>query len=271
MEQRDRVMQMLTQYKLNPNKSLGQNFLIDEAAIADIVDAVKPDGRLVLEVGPGLGALTQSLCARAKRVVAVEKDAAMADALKDALEMDNLTVVTQDFLDCDIPALTAGEPFVAAGNLPYYITTPIVEKLLCAGPVAMTLMVQSEAAERFFARPGERVYGPVAVVSQTCYSPAHVRDVPRGSFYPAPEVDSSVVQLTRLPEAAEAGAFLSYLKKAFAMRRKTLRNNLLAHQSGFDRDLETLGLPAGVRAEALPPQTLLALFRLYLAGAGARG
>ena len=271
MEQRDRVIQVLSENGLHPSKSLGQNFLIDEAAIAAIVDAVAPEGRLVLEIGPGLGALTGPLCARAERVVAVEKDAAMAETLARTLAAKNLTVVTQDFLDCDIAALTNGKPFAAAGNLPYYVTTPITEKLLAAQPMTATLMVQQEASERFFARPGSRVYGPLSVVSQICFAPARVLDVPRASFYPAPEVDSSVVQLVRRNSAPDAGAFLAYLKKAFAMRRKTLRNNLLSHQSGFDRDLESLGLPAGVRAEALPPETLAALFALYLAGKNADG
>ena len=149
-----------------------------------------------------------------------------------------------------------------AANLPYYITTPIVERLLPLLPLSLTLMVQREAAARFSAGPGARVYGPVAVFSQLYYTVRHVMDVPRESYYPQPEVDSSVVHLARrdaLPDA-EPAALLAFLHRAFAMRRKTLWNNL-ARAPQAAAALAALGLPADVRAEALPPAALLAVFQ----------
>ena len=261
MENGGTVKNELLRRGVTPNKALGQNFLSDAAVVTAIVDAAEAAGADVLEIGPGLGALTGGLCARARRVVAVEKDAALAGALREALPCANLTVETGDFLRADVPALMGGGPFVAVGNLPYYATTPIVEKLLALLPSSITVMVQREAAERFFARPGERVYGPVAVLSNVYYAPRHVLDVPPHAFYPQPEVDSCVVRLVRRAEAgADARAFLGFLKRAFAMRRKTLKNNLPPAER-CAAALAALGFPRDARAEALPPEALHQLYR----------
>ena len=265
MEQRRNIKTQLTLAGHTPNPALGQNFLTDEGTIAKILETAEIEGQLVVEIGPGLGALTRPLSTLAAKVVAVEKDARLAEGLRTQLSSDHVTVITGDFLDADLPALTEGKPWVALGNLPYYVTTPIVEKLLVNGPESMTLMMQSEAAQRFFALPGDRVYGPVAVMSQYFYQPQPVCAVPPSSFYPIPKVDSAVVRLTRVERALDAPGFLTFLKRAFAMRRKTLRNNL-APKSGFDEALEALGLPAGVRAEAIPPESLAALYQLEREG-----
>lgn len=265
MEELTAIKRLLAEAMHKPNRALGQNFLCDEAVIDRILDAAGIDGARVVEIGPGLGALTKPLLLRAAQVVAVEKDAALAEQLGKLLPDERLTVVTGDFLDVDLTVLTGAQPWHAVGNLPYYVTTPIVEKLLVSGPLSITLMVQAEAAERFFAAPGARVYGPVAVMSQYLYAPEHVCDVPRNCFYPQPEVDSRVVHLSRRMERSlDAAAFLRFLKHAFAMRRKTLRNNL-SSMSGFDAALMTLGLPAGVRAEAVAPETLARLYTMYAA------
>ena len=311
------IKRALSEAGLRPNAALGQNFCVDEARLAAIVDAADVAGRPVLEVGPGLGALTEPLLARAARVVAVEKDAALAALLSRRLAAAGarLAVYTADILRFDVAAAmeaapaapgnpaapggshnpaapggshspaAAGAPggsapgnpaapgsfhspgapgaaFCVAGNLPYYITTPIVERLLPLLPLSLTLMVQREAAARFSAGPGARVYGPVAVFSQLYYTVRHVMDVPRESYYPQPEVDSSVVHLARrdaLPDA-EPAALLAFLHRAFAMRRKTLWNNL-ARAPQAAAALAALGLPADVRAEALPPAALLAVFQ----------
>lgn len=260
MEQQTAIKRLLAETGHTPNRALGQNFLADEAVIARILDAARIDGAFVVEIGPGLGALTAPLLLRAARVVAVEKDAALAEALGVRCNNARLTVVADDFLAVELSGLTGGAAWHAVGNLPYYVTTPIVEKLLVSRPDSMTLMVQSEAAERFDAKPGARVYGPVAVVSQTVYTPCRVCDVPRGGFYPQPEVDSTVVRLTRRTDCTlDAGDFLAFLKRAFAMRRKTLRNNLV-QKDGLDAALAGLGLPADVRAEAIAPAMLAALY-----------
>ena len=306
------IKRALSEAGLRPNAALGQNFCVDEARLAAIADAADVAGRPVLEVGPGLGALTEPLLARAARVVAVEKDAALAALLSRRLAAAGarLAVYTADILRFDVAAAmeaapaapgnshnpaapggshspaapggshspgapgssdspgapgSSGNPgaaFCVAGNLPYYITTPIVERLLPLLPLSLTLMVQREAAARFSAGPGARVYGPVAVFSQLYYTVRHVMDVPRDSYYPQPDVDSSVVHLARrdaLPDA-EPAALLAFLHRAFAMRRKTLWNNL-ARAPQAATALAALGLPADVRAEALPPAALLAVFQ----------
>lgn len=244
---------------LRANRALGQNFMTDAAALEEIAAAAGIAGMTVLEIGPGLGALTRPLLARASRVTAVEKDAALADYLRGAIPDARLTVVTADFLRCDeAPAA----PWAAVGNLPYYATTPIVEKLLCMRPDRMTLMVQREAAARFFAQPRERVYGPLAALTAVSYLPQRIMELPRTVYDPAPDVDSTVVLLTRKSDAPDdAEAFLRFLKRAFAMRRKTLVNNL----GDAARDaLPSLGLPSDVRAEAAAPETLYRLYRLLI-------
>ena len=327
------IKRTLSEAGLRPNAALGQNFCVDEARLAAIADAADVAGRPVLEVGPGLGALTEPLLARAARVVAVEKDAALAALLSRRLAAAGarLAVYTADILRFDVAAAmeaapaapgspaapggshnpaapaapgnpaapggshnpaapggsatpgsshstgapgssdspaapgSSGNPgaaFCVAGNLPYYITTPIVERLVPLLPLSLTLMVQREAAARFSAGPGARVYGPVAVFSQLYYTVRHVMDVPRDSYYPQPDVDSSVVHLARrdaLPDA-EPAALLAFLHRAFAMRRKTLWNNL-ARAPQAAAALAALDLPADVRAEALPPAALLAVFQ----------
>lgn len=264
------LKQALAEAGLRPNRALGQNFFIDGARLGQVVDAAGIDGMPVLEIGPGMGALTERLLGRASRVVAVEKDAAMADALRtrlhaegvaETVERGNLRVETADILRFDIAGAMTGEDFAVAGNLPYYITTPIVERLLPLLPKRMTLMVQREAAERFFAAPSERVYGPVAVTAQTFYTPSRVMEVPRSCYFPQPEVDSSVVRLERadpLPEAKIA-EFLAFLGRVFSMRRKTLFNNL-SRDARVAEALSALGLPADTRAEAIAPALLLKLF-----------
>ncbi|MDO4573162.1 MAG: rRNA adenine N-6-methyltransferase family protein, partial [Clostridia bacterium] len=154
--------QIMARSGLRPNRALGQNFLTDEERLSRIAEAALCGSLPVLEIGAGLGALTEALLSRGVRVVAVEKDAALAALLREALPAAR--VISADFLALDVVRVMAGEDFAAAGNLPYYATTPICEKLLCALPAQAVLMVQKEAAARFFAAPGDRVYGPLAVL-----------------------------------------------------------------------------------------------------------
>ena len=200
-------------------------------------------------------------------MVAVEKDAFLAGLLPQLLPDTRLQVVTGDILRADVPALMGDSPYVVAGNLPYYITTPIVERFLPLLPERMLFMVQKEAAARFFAAPGDRVYGAVSVLSQVYYRPEPLFSVPRHCYYPQPEVDSAVVLLTKRAPADLAAlpapdALLRFVRTALAMRRKTLVNN-------FPRDgrvaalLPAQGIPENVRAETLSPQTLAQLCLLY--------
>ena len=248
-------------YGLNPKRSLGQNFLTDETVKNRIADTVVTDALPVLEIGAGLGALTAILLARGARLVAVEIDARLCEIL--AAELPGAHVLHTDFLNLDPRALMDMADFCAVGNLPYYVTTPISEKLLSALPARAVLMVQKEAAARFFAAPGDRVYGPLAILAQQYYRPERLFTVPPQAFWPEPHVDSVVIRLTRLstecPLVPEA--LLRFCKKAFGMRRKTLVNNFQRDQCLLDA-LEAHGLPSDVRAEALSPRQLAALCQI---------
>ncbi|HWP21775.1 MAG TPA: 16S rRNA (adenine(1518)-N(6)/adenine(1519)-N(6))-dimethyltransferase RsmA, partial [Candidatus Cryosericum sp.] len=243
-----------------PNKALGQNFLTDERVICTILDASGCTGKTVLEIGPGTGALTQGLLERAIRLYAVEKDGRLCELLAERFG-ERLTLLHADFLEADIGSLVQESTWHAVGNLPYYATTPIVLKLLSLLPESMTLMVQKEAAERFFAEPGDRVYGPLAVMTQCFYSAKKVLSVPRSCFTPSPEVDSTIVRLERNSmQEQNPAAFLAFLKQAFSMRRKTLYNSLMRDPRLPDA-LQACQISLDARAEALEADSLLRLYR----------
>lgn len=242
-----------------PNKALGQNFLSSVSIIDAILEQAQAEGRRVLEIGPGTGALTEGLLSRAAFLAAVEKDGRLCELLQERFG-ERLTLLHADVLDADIPALMGDSPWHAVGNLPYYATTPIVLRLLSLLPESMTLMVQKEAADRFFATAKDRVYGPVAVITGCCYNAKVVVNAPRSCFTPPPEVDSVVVRLERNTRAVSDGAaFLTFLKQAFSMRRKTLYNNLNKDERVLPA-LAALGCNADIRAEALSPEQLLHIF-----------
>lgn len=261
------IRERLAAFGLTPNRALGQNFLADEAALSALLAALPRDRLPVLEIGPGLGALTAGLLSCSDRVIAVEKDAAMVSVLQSLLPDNRLTVIEGDFLKADLAALHAGlggGEIMIAGNLPYYITTPAVLRLLDSGlPMrALLFMLQQEAAERFFAQPGDRVYGPLTVAAACGYAISDVLRLSPAAYYPQPDVHSAVVLLTRKAELPSG--FLSFLQGVFAMRRKTLMNNLLG--MGIAREeakaaLSVCDISEGVRAEALPPEALLGLYR----------
>ena len=243
-----------------PNKALGQNFLSSDAIVGAILDAAQIEGKRVLEVGPGTGALTQGLLLRSSFLAAVELDGRLCELLS-ARFGESLHLLHADVLNADIPALMGSEPWHAVGNLPYYATTPIVLRLLSLLPESLTLMVQQEAADRFFAKPKGRVYGPVSVLTTCFYDAAIAVRAPRSCFNPPPEVDSVVVHLTRNSVPVDdAIRFLGWVKQAFSMRRKTLFN-ALQKDDHLPEALQSLGLAQDVRAEALAPQTLLQVYQ----------
>ena len=259
------IRELLARFGHNPNRALGQNFLADGEKALAIAQAATGEGLPVLEIGPGLGALTAPLLSLSPRVVAVEIDAALVEALQ-ALYGQNprLTLVQGDFCKADLPALYAalGGPFAVAANLPYYATTPICLRLLASGlPIPrLVLMAQREAAARFFAQPSSRQYGPLAILAQYYYQPRLMMELSPADYYPQPQVSSQVVLLERQAGRPFLPGLLPFLEGAFAMRRKTLMNNLKG-LPGASAALAALGLPPGCRAEGLPPETLAALFR----------
>ncbi|MFA6850912.1 MAG: 16S rRNA (adenine(1518)-N(6)/adenine(1519)-N(6))-dimethyltransferase RsmA [Selenomonadaceae bacterium] len=231
---RDVTMHILRSFNIHMSKRLGQNFLIDEGIVQGIVDAVGIEpGDLVLEIGPGIGTLTQGLAEAQAQVTAVELDRKLPAVLAKTLEgYDNVRVIQGDILKTDIPALMGVGPYKVAANLPYYITTPIIMALLEQRlPISrLVTMVQKEVAERMVASPGTKDYGALSVAVQYYTKPCIVLDVPPRSFIPAPEVDSVVIRCEVRKEppvkAIDEKMFFRVVKAAFSQRRKTLNNAL---------------------------------------------
>lgn len=270
---------LLQSHGLAPNKKLGQNFLCDEGVVERIADSagVTADD-CVLEIGPGMGALTRALAHRARRVVAVEIDSGLIPVLQDTLaDYDNVTVVHGDFLKADLGELhqtLGGGSFRVAANLPYYITTPIILRLLESGlPVlSMSFLVQKEVAERMAAKPGTKNYGSLSIAVQYYADVQVVLRVPPACFLPAPSVDSVVVRMDVRPPVVQVRSqedFFRITRAAFAMRRKTLANNLASGLSLNRAQAEDLiaqaGLSPSVRGEALSLEEFARLSDAYTA------
>lgn len=255
---------------VRPHKSLGQNFLIDEEVIATIVEVSGvTNDTLVLEIGPGTGALTLPLAERAGRVIAVDLDPDMIAGLRvKTFGMDNVELILGDILETDIRKVTEqsmGEHGLSElriiGNLPYYITTPIIMKLLEAGTGAksITVMMQKEVGDRIAAEPGNRASGAITYPVHYYAEVTEICDVPRECFYPVPGVDSVVLRLDLRDEPAvkvnSEEILMRCIKAGFSMRRKTLLN-ALASLDGYDKQslseaLEAAGIDPGRRAETL--------------------
>ena len=271
--------------KLMPAKSkLGQNFLRDLHAVERIVAALGDlTGRTVVEIGPGQGAITGALAARAKHVIAVELDHDLALHLRMQFPPEKVTVAEQDVLAFDLAAALAehgspGERFSVVGNLPYYITSPILLKLAKNHVVLdlAVLMVQREVADRVTAQPGSSDYGVLSVATQAFGPVEPLFTLPPSAFSPPPEVHSTVFRWRFAPRFAELGvqeeSLLRFVKQSFAQKRKTLANNLRA--AGFASDevvsaLDKAGIPAQARAEALSITSFATLVQI-LAPSGAQ-
>jgi 16S rRNA (adenine1518-N6/adenine1519-N6)-dimethyltransferase len=264
-----------------PSKSrLGQNFLCDPQAAERIVSALGDvSSRTVVEIGPGRGAITAGLAAKAAHVLAVEFDPGLAAGLRSRFPAERVTVIEQDVLDFEFAAAAsqAGERLRVAGNLPYYITSPILLKLAESHAALETavLMVQREVADRVTAAPGSRDYGILSVTVQM-HGPAEpLFTLPPSAFSPPPEVHSTVFRWRFAPRFAELEiepvSFQRLVRQAFAQKRKTLANNLRA--AGISAQaaaaaMERAGIDPQARAESLPMETLAALWRaLDAAGA----
>ncbi len=234
-----RTKQLLKKHGFTFKKSLGQNFLIDNNILRKIVDASDPSAaKGALEIGPGIGALTERLADRFGRVVAVEIDQRLLPMLEESLAAHpNVSVVHGDILKVDIARLfhdyfAGTEQVSVVANLPYYVTTPIVMKLLEARlPLdSIVVMIQREVADRFAAAPGTKDYGSLTIAVQYYTEPEMVMRVPHTVFIPQPNVESAVVKLrvrqAPLVKVSDEGLFFNVVQAAFAQRRKTLLNNL---------------------------------------------
>lgn len=231
---RETTIHILKTFGIHMSKKLGQNFLIDEQVVDRIVAAagIEQDDA-VLEIGPGIGTLTQGLAESGARVVAVELDRHLVGVLAKTLEgYSNVRVVHGDILKIDISREIMAESYKVVANLPYYITTPIIMKLLEEKLPVDTLvtMVQKEVADRMVARPGGKDYGALSVAVQFYTEPEIVLTVPSGAFLPPPAVESAVIRckVRKQPPVtvADEKLFFRVVKSAFAQRRKTLANSL---------------------------------------------
>ena len=260
---------VLQKYKFNFQKKFGQNFLIDTHVLDKIIDAAgitKED--FVLEIGPGIGTMTQYLCENAREVAAVEIDKNLIPILEDTLSAyNNVNVINQDILKVDIEALVReknnGRPIKVVANLPYYITTPIIMGLFESHvPIdSITIMVQKEVADRMQVGPGTKDYGALSLAVQYYAEPEIVANVPPNCFMPRPKVGSAVIRLTRHakpPVEVEDEKFMfRIIRASFNQRRKTLVNglnnapNIQISKENILKSLEELGVGANIRGETL--------------------
>ncbi len=250
-----RTKEVLARYNMSAKKKFGQNFLIDGGVLEGIVEAAGvTDKDCVLEIGPGIGTLTQYLAEAAGRVVAVEIDKTLLPVLADTLsEYDNVTVINEDVLKVDIDRIikeyNEGRPIKVVANLPYYITTPIIMKLFESGALieSITVMVQKEVADRMAAGPGNKDYGSLSLAVGFYAEANTVIDVPPSSFIPQPNVGSAVVKLTKYPEqkvkVKDSRYLFEIIRTSFNQRRKTLSNSLSNNPSlEVSRDKVTAAL-----------------------------
>ncbi len=267
---------ILHRFKLRADKKLGQNFLIDENIVRNIVAAAElSDKDTVLEVGPGIGTLTQGLAESGASVVAVELDKRLLPVLDTTLEgYDNVRIVNGDILQVDIMQTVSVDEFKVCANLPYYITTPIIFALLEKRlPMErLVAMVQKEVAERMAAKPGGKDYGALSVAIQYYTEPEIAFIVPPSSFIPAPSVDSAVIVCKRREkppvEVCDEALFFRVVKAAFSLRRKMLNNSL--KNMGIKGEqvakwLELAGVDGKRRAETLSLEDFAALTNTFAA------
>ncbi len=271
---------ILQKYNFVFQKKFGQNFLIDSHVLEKIVDAAQITCEdCVLEIGPGIGTMTQYLAESAREVVAVEIDRALIPILQDTLSAyDNVTVRNEDIMKVDVGQIVhernQGRPIKVVANLPYYITTPIIMSLLESHvPVqSITVMVQKEVADRMQVGPGTKDYGALSLAVQYYARPEVVARVPANCFMPRPSVDSTVIRLTRYQkppvEARDEKHLFALIRASFNQRRKTLANGL-ANGMGISREqvtaaLKEMGLPATVRGEALTLEQFATLSNLLI-------
>ena len=277
---KERIRESNLRYK----QSLGQNFLYDEELLAALTKAagVLPTED-VLEIGPGCGSLTKHLCHAAAHVVSVELDERLIPLLKAFMaEEKNLTVIQGDIMALDLRELTKGmaSPFAVVANIPYYITTPLIQQLLTSGlPISrLALMVQKEVAEKILSFPGEEGWGPLAIRCQYMCEPYLAMDVPAACFTPPPKVDSAFVVLpVREKPAVEVKneeMFFRVAAAAFALRRKTMVNNLCAtfraERGQALTWMSQAGLDEKVRGEKLTLEELAKLADAIFEGSGSK-
>ena len=263
------TIEVIQKYQFAFQKKFGQNFLIDPHVLDKIIRAAEiTEDDFVLEIGPGMGTMTQYLAYAAREVYAVEIDKSLIPILEDTLsDYDNVTVINEDILKVDIAKLAeeknGGRPIKVVANLPYYITTPIIMGLFESHvPVeSITVMVQKEVADRMQEGPGSKEYGALSLAVQYYAKPEIVVNVPPSCFMPQPKVGSAVIRLTRHSEppvtVKSEKLLFQVIRASFNQRRKTLANGLANYGAfGLPKEelqacIEELGVPVNIRGETL--------------------
>lgn len=275
------TLDIVQKYQFDFRKKFGQNFLVDDHILDKIVDAADITSRdCVLEIGPGIGTLTQRLAREAGEVVAVEIDRNLIPILKETLqEYDNVTVLNEDILKIDIRKIAAqydGKPLKVVANLPYYITTPIIMMLFESrvSIKSITVMVQKEVADRMRVGPGTKEYGALSLAVQYYAKPEVITKVPASCFMPRPNVDSTVIRLTCYEEppvrTRDEEWLFAVIRASFNQRRKTLANalsnagNIGVNRKQVEAVLASMGLSLTIRGETLTLEQFAELSsRLY--------
>ena len=263
------TIQTIKKYEFAFQKKFGQNFLIDDHVITKIINAAEiTKDDLVLEIGPGIGTMTQYLAESAGKVITVEIDKNLIPILGETLaEYDNVTIINEDILKLDINRLVEeendGKPIKVVANLPYYITTPIIMGLFESHvPLqSITVMVQKEVADRMQVGPGSKDYGALSLAVQYYAKPYIAANVPPNCFIPRPGVGSAVIRLTRYEEppvmVKDESLMFKLIRASFNQRRKTLQNGIANSpeipysKAQVEKALEKMGLAANVRGESL--------------------
>lgn len=270
-----RTREIQNKYGIEAKKRYGQNFITEPGVVEKIArSAVDDPGDLVFEIGPGIGALTQFLCEKARQVVAFEVDPRLPEILQAELACDNLTVILQDFLEAPVEEIIEqfrqpGQKVRFASNLPYYITTPILFRLFEseADIASVTAMMQKEVADRFTAGPGDPDYNALSVITRYRSHVKKVMDVSRQVFSPKPNVDSAVVRFDFIKDhpVQDEKLFLEMVKACFTQRRKTISNNLRTWLGDKDLTaaiLEAAGIDPSARAQNLALEDFIRLYEV---------
>ena len=264
MDLYEETIKVLKQYKITANKKLGQNFLVDEKIIEEIIKAANISKKdLIIEIGPGIGSLTKSIIPNAGKTICIELDKKMANIISNRFK-NEVEIINEDILKVDLKKIAEqnkDKNIKVVANLPYYITTPIIMKLLESNLEleSITVMVQKEVAERVIAKPGDSLSGAITYTVYYYAIGTKITDVPNNSFIPKPEVTSQVIKLTLRKEPItyieNKERFFEIIKLAFMQRRKTLVNSLanskIATKQKIEQILDELNIEKNIRAENL--------------------
>ncbi len=267
-------IEILNKHGFKFNKSFGQNFIFDTNFLKSIVDETVSENDVVLEIGAGAGTLTSTLCKKAKRVISFEIDKNLKPVLEENLsEHNNITLVFEDIMKVDMEKIEelTREEYIMVANLPYYITTPIIFKFLenATKLKSLAIMVQLEVAERLVAKPGSKDYGAITPAIDYRGTAKIIRRVNRNMFTPAPNVDSAIVKIDldkNKYQVEDTKVLDETIKCAFAMRRKTLENNIKSYfklpSETISKIISDAGLPPQIRGEKLSTEELVRLSQI---------